>query len=294
MDFSSLKNDSMFDKVKEQFDKATKPNEGGRDDDRFWTPTVDKAGNGMAIVRFLPAAAVDGEGGVPFVQVYSHGFQGTGGWLIEECPTTIGDKCYVCEQNSVLWNSGFESDKEIVRKRKRKLHYISNVYVISDPSNPENEGKVKLFKYGKKIFDKLNEAMNPQFADETPINPFHMWNGANFKLKMRKVDGFRNYDKSEFESPSPLLDGDDRKLEAIWKSEYSLKGFTESSNFKSYDDIKKRFDLVVGTTASNSRAEDTEEVQQEYQKQYNRSDEDADMEYFRSLANKGTEDDVPF
>ena len=295
--FSNLKRTSSLDALKKQVEKLTQSTEStSREDDRFWNPSVDKAGNGMAIVRFLPAPAVDGDDGTAFVQVFSHGFQGAGGWLIDDCLTTIGQKCPVCEYNSKLWNSGIETDKEIVRKQKRKLHYIANVYIVSDPSNPENEGQVKLFKFGKKIFDKLNEAMSPEFPDEEPMNPFDFWSGANFKLKMRKVDGYRNYDKSEFESPSALFDGDDDQLEKLWKKEYSLKDFTNPENFKSYDQIKQRLDKVIGVSGSvaervstNSRKQDSDDdyvpPAPTQKKQASVStEEDEDLDYFKSLA----------
>lgn len=216
-------------------------------DDRFWYPNVDKAGNGYAVVRFLPAPA--GED-VPFVRIFSHGFKGpSGSWYIENSLTTIGKTDPVGEYNTQLWNSGLESDKEIARKQKRKLTYISNVYVIEDSQNPENNGKVFLFKYGKKIFDKLNEAMNPQFADEEPLNPFDLWDGANFKIKIRNVEGYRNYDKSEFSSASPLFE-EESKLENIWKSEYPLQEFLAPSNFKSYEELKSKLHRVLGLDGS--------------------------------------------
>jgi hypothetical protein len=222
------------------------------EDLRFWKASPDKAGNGMAVIRFLPAP----EGGdVPWVQVFSHSFQGPAGqWYIENSLTTLNRKDPVSEHNSVLWNSGIEANKEIARKQKRKLNYISNIYVVKDPANPDNEGKVFLFKFGKKIFDKLNELMNPEFEDESAVNPFDLWEGANFKLKIRKVEGYTNYDKSEFESPAPLSQDDD-DLERIWKSEYGLSEFLQESNFKSYDELKARLDKVLGLDGSNDYIE---------------------------------------
>lgn len=218
-------------------------------DDRFWQPGVDKAGNGYAVVRFLPAP--DGED-VPFVRVFSHAFKGpTGSWYIENSLTTVGKTDPVGEYNTVLWNSGLDSDKQIARSQKRKLTFISNIYVVSDPANPENEGKVFLYKYGKRIFDKLNEAMNPQFADEDAVNPFDLWSGANFKIKIRQVEGYRNYDRSEFASSEPLSN-DDSELEQIWKKEHSLKAFLDSSNFKSYDELKSRLNKVLGINEDGS------------------------------------------
>jgi len=218
------------------------------EDTRFWKPTVDKAGNGMATIRFLPAPS--GED-VPWVQVFSHSFQGpTGKWYIENSLTTLNKKDPVSEHNAVLWNSGIESNKEIARKQKRKLNYITNIYVVKDSANPDNDGKVFLFKFGKKIFEKLNDLMNPEFEDENPVNPFDLWEGANFKLKIRKVEGYQNYDKSEFESPAPLSKDDD-DLERIWKSEYGLNEFLGESNFKSYDELKKKLNSVLGLDSSN-------------------------------------------
>ena len=222
-------------------------------DERLWKPTMDKSGNGYAVIRFLPAP--DGED-LPWVKLWNHAFQGpTGQWYIENSLTTLGNNDPVSEYNSKLWNSGVESDKEIARKQKRKLQYYSNIYVVSDSANPQNEGKVFLYRYGKKIFDKIMEAMQPAFEDETPINPFDFWEGANFKLKLRKVDGYWNYDKSEFESVSALSDDDDG-LEEIYGKQYSLAEFTAPSNFKSYDELKTRLDMVLsGTVAANSTVE---------------------------------------
>ena len=222
-------------------------------DERIWKPTVDKAGNGYAVLRFLPGK--DGE--IPFVRYWDHGFKGpTGLWYIENSLTSIGQTDPVGELNSKLWNSGVETDKEIARKQKRKLQYYSNIYVVSDSANPQNEGKVFLYRFGKKIFDKVMEAMQPAFEDETPVNPFDFWEGANFKLKLRKVDGYWNYDKSEFDAPSALLDGDDESLEEVFNKQYSLAEFTALSNFKSYDELKTRLDMVLsGTVAANTTVE---------------------------------------
>lgn len=247
--FSSLKRSAKnnLDTLAKQLEKQNSSNTS-YEDNRFWEPEVDKAGNGYAVIRFLPAPAVDGEEGIPWVTLFTHGFQGPGGWYIENSLTTLGQKDPVSDYNTKLWNSGIEANKDIARKQKRKLRYISNILVISDPKHPENDGKLFLFRYGKKIFDKINEAMVPPegFVDETPVNPFDFWNGANFKLKIRKVDGYRNYDKSEFEKPSALYDGDDAKLEELWKKEYSLKEFLDKKNFKSYEQLKTRLDTVLG------------------------------------------------
>lgn len=247
MDFASLKKNrqSVFNNLTQEINKLNTANTPS-EDNRFWKPEVDKAGNGYAVIRFLPAPV--GED-VPFVRVWDHGFQGPGGWYIEKSLTTIGQKDPVSEYNTELWNSGIEANKEVVRKQKRRLTYISNIYVVSDKAHPENEGKVFLFKYGKKIFEKLNAAMNPEFEDEAPMNPFDLWEGANFKLKIRNYEGYRNYDKSEFDSTGPLFDEDDR-LEKTWKSEYSLNEFTDPSNFKSYDELKGKLHRVLGLTGS--------------------------------------------
>ena len=237
MSLESLKRNSGLDKLLTAVEKETAPiDKKSFVDERFWKPELDKTGNGYAVIRFLPAP--DNED-MPWSKVWSHAFQGpTGQWYIENSLTTMNGKDPVSEANTLLWNTGNEPDKELARKRKRKLNYYSNILVVSDPKHPEHEGKVKLFKYGKKIFDKLMEAMQPQFEDESPVNPFDFWKGANFKLKIRKVDGYWNYDKSEFEKPSAVIDGDDKKLEELWHQQYSLAEFTSASNFKSYDELK--------------------------------------------------------
>jgi|TARA_B110000211_G_scaffold12151_1_gene12724 hypothetical protein len=233
-------------------------------DDRYWRPELDKSSNGYAVIRFLPAA---GDEELPFARLYTHGFQGKGGWFIENCPTTLGKKCPVCEANSELWNSGLESDKDLARGRKRRLSYISNILVVSDPTNPQNEGKVFLYKYGKKIFDKIQESMKPEFEDESPVDPFDFWKGANFKLKVRKVAGYINYDKSEFEAPTALFDGDDSRLENLWKSEYSLQDIVAPTEFKSHEELKDKFDGVIGndirSTQDDSVTETAENIEPE-------------------------------
>ena len=240
---------SAFDKLASEMNKMGNPNESSSDDN-YWKPEVDKAGNGYAIIRFLPAPA--GED-VPFVRIWDHGFQGDGGWYIEKSLTTLNQADPVGEYNSKLWNSGVESDKEIARKQKRRLSYHSNIYVVKDTANPSNEGKVFLYKYGKKIFDKVNEAMHPQFPGEKAVNPFDLWEGANFILKIRNVEGYRNYDKSEFAAPEALLD-DDNKLEEIWKSEHSLSELIDPKNFKSYDELKARLARALGVGVESARA----------------------------------------
>jgi len=285
--FANLKrNKSSFEKLTKAIEAVNQPADAGsKEDTRFWQPQVDKSGNGMAIVRFLPAPAVDGDEALPWVRLFSHGFQGPGGWLIDNCLTTLNQKCPVCEHNNVLWNSGVEANKEVVRKQKRKLNYIANVLIVSDPKNPENEGQVKLFKFGKKIFDKISEAMNPEFEDETPVNPFDFWEGSNFKLKIRNVEGYRNYDKSEFDSPEPLFGGNDEKLEAIWKKEYSLQEFLDPKHFKAHEVLKARLDKVLGFEGVpiRSKAEDIVAKIDENVDISTNGDED-DLDYFKNLA----------
>ena len=245
MSFANLKKKSRSGSLTEKLIRQVeKINDKGNSnvDERIWKPVVDKSGNGYAIIRFLP----EPEGcDLPWSRVYTHAFQGTGGWYIENSLTTLGQKDPVSEHNSELWNSGSDANKEIARKQKRRLSYYSNIYVVSDPTNPQNEGKVFLYKYGKKIFDKIMESMKPEFVDETPINPFDFWAGANFKLKIRRVEGYQNYDKSEFGSAEALFD-DDAKLETIYNSLYNLNEFTDANNFKSYEKLKERLDSVLG------------------------------------------------
>ena len=290
--FANLKrNRNSFEKLSKAVEATSTgtADSNSKEDTRFWQPEVDKAGNGMAVIRFLPAPSVDGDDALPWVRTFSHGFQGPGGWFIDNCLTTLNEKCPVCEHNNKLWNSGIEANKEIARKQKRKLSYVANILVVSDPSNPSNEGQIRLFKFGKKIFDKITEAMNPEFADETPVNPFDLWEGANFKLKIRNVEGYRNYDKSEFADASALLNGDDDKLEELWKKEYSLKDFTERKNFKAYDQLKTRLDKVLGFDGApivKSKAEDTVATLKDDTSVLNKPlhADDEDLDYFKSLA----------
>ena len=257
MSFAALKKSSYFDNLKTEIEKISNPQGQSYTDDRLWKAELDKSGNGYAVIRFLPPS--DGED-LPFAKVWSHAFKGpTGQWYIENSLTTIGKDDPVGAINRDLWNSGLESDKQTARNQKRKLSYYSNIYVVKDPLHPENEGKVFLFKYGKKIFDKIVEAMQPAFADETPIDPFNFWKGADFKLKIRKVEGYWNYDKSEFAAPAVLGGFDDDKLESIWKQSYSLAEFEDAKNFKSYEDLKKRLDMVLGKTAPAPRPVDESE-----------------------------------
>ena len=251
MSLQSLKKQNSLDALLGAAEKENAPQEKkSYVDERLWKPVMDKSGNGYAVIRFLPAPKDES---LPWAKVWNHAFQGpTGQWYIENSLTTLGQNDPVSEMNSAYWNSGVESDKEIARRQKRKLQYFTNIYVVSDPANPENEGKVFLYRFGKKIFDKCMEAMQPEFQDETPVNPFDFWEGANFKLKIRKVDGYWNYDKSEFGAPEALFDNDD-KLEEVWAEQYDLEEFTAPSNFKSYDELKTRLDNVLAgkTTVGN-------------------------------------------
>ena len=247
MTFANLKKQSrirsLTSKLTTEIEKMNSKGTNGADE-RLWKLEVDKAGNGYAVIRFLPAP--DGEE-LPWAKVWSHAFQGPGGWYIENSLTTLGGKDPVSEYNRLLWNSGNDADKDLARKQKRKLTYISNIYVVKDPTNPENEGKVFLYKFGKKIFDKLTAAMQPEFEDEEAIDPFDFWKGANFKLKAKNVAGYRNYDSSEFSATSALLDDDDA-LEALWKKQYSLEEFTAADQFKPYADLEKRLNSVLNTS----------------------------------------------
>jgi len=285
VDFKSLKAKSSTDKLTKALESMSKGQSGGNSkDDRFWSPEVDKAGNGYAVIRFLDSPQVDGEDGMPWVQVFNHGFQGPGGWLIENCLTSINQKCPVCEHNSSLWNSGVEANKEVARKQKRKLSYIANILVVKDAAHPENEGKVFLFKFGKKIFDKIKEKLEPQFEDEKSVNPFNFWQGANFKLKIRNVEGYRNYDKSEFDVLS-AVDEDDDKIEKIWKSEYSLKEFLNPKEFKSYDDLKTKLERVLNLAgASKPRHVNVEEAGEEAIVEPSLEEDDDNLSYFNKLA----------
>ena len=289
MSFDSLKKQSklgsLTDRLVKEVEKMNSSSGGA--DDRFWKAELDKTGVGSAVIRFLPAP--DGEE-LPWVKVYSHAFQGPGGWYIENSLTTTGGKDPVSDYNRQLWNSGNDADKDTVRKQKRKLSYYSNVYVVKDPLHPENEGRVFLFKYGKKIFDKVLEAMQPEFDDETPINPFDFWQGANFKLKIVKKDGYWNYDKSEFDKVSSLLEDDDA-LEALWKRQYSLSAITAPDQFKSYEDLDRRLKTVLGQKPVQTPTLD-EEVVNEVEEPVavaaapssSSNEEDEALSYFQKLA----------
>ena len=245
---------SNLDTLVSELNKVAEPQKQSNSyaDDRFWKPELDKSGNGYAVFRFLPAVKNED---LPWSRLWSHAFQGPGGWFIENSLTTLNKKDPVSESNSLLWNSGVEADKEIARKRKRKLSYVANILIISDSKHPENEGQIKLYKFGKKIFDKITEAMKPEFEDEKPINPFDFWEGANFKLKIRKVDGYWNYDKSEFDSPSPIKENDEA-IEQVWDKQYPLKPFLAPENFKSYDELKAKLDKVLSGVRNTGTAED--------------------------------------
>lgn len=298
MSFADLKRSSAssFDKLTKELEKLNKNTfDNSKEEEKYWKPTVDKAGNGFALIRFLPAP---GNEDIPFVRIWDHGFQGPSGlWYIEKSLTTLNKEDPVGEYNSKLWNSGIETDKELARKQKRRLTYVSNIMVLKDSSNPVNEGKVFLFRYGKKIFDKINDMMYPQFEDEKPVNPFDLWKGANFKLKIRNVEGYRNYDKSEFDTPAPLFDEDD-KLEEVWNKEYSLKELVDPKHFKSYAELKARLDMVLGLDGSaprpNTRAElATEDATEaptfkakEAPVTATSSDDDEDLEFFKKLASE--------
>ena len=297
MSITTLRKSNTLDKLLAQVQSESAPQESkSYVDERLWKPELDKSGTGQAVIRFLPAP--DGEE-LPWIKMFKHAFQGpTGKWFIENSLTTLNQKDPVSEHNSQLWNTGLESDKETARKQKRKLEYYSNIYVVSDPKHPENNGKVFLFRYGKKIFDKIMAAMQPEFEDETPINPFDFWEGANFKLKIRKVDGYWNYDASSFENVSALSD-DDAVLEGIYDKQYSLQDFLAPTNFKSYDELKKRLDDVLSGTVTASAAAmvDEDVVETPVMKSepapsmssvpnpIEATEEDDSLSYFQKLAN---------
>lgn len=305
MDFSKLKKQSGSNL--EKLTKAVESMGSNQSDDsnEYWKCELDKSGNGYAVIRFLPTSAQDLESdGLPWVKYYDHGFQGPGGWYIEKSLSSIGKEDPCGKYNSELWETGIESNKEQARKQKRRLHYVSNIFVVKDSKHPENEGKVFKYVYGKKIFEKLTQAMNPQFEDDKPIDPFDLWQGANFKLKIRKVDGYQNYDLAEFDSPAPLFDDDD-KLEKIWKSQYSLKELLDPKNFKDYATLEARLKRVLGqtqqtkyktaedyTSQSLEQVEDQQFIQSSLQSSViaassseSFEEEDDDLSYFSSLIN---------
>ena len=275
--FKEMKKNRManLESLSKQVEKlAEKPS---YEDERIWKLERDKTGNGYAVIRFLPAAKDED---VPWVRVWTHGFKGPGGWYIENSLTTLGKDDPVSKANTALWNSGIDSDKNIARERRRKLNYYSNIYVVEDAANPQNEGKVFLFRYGKKIFEKITGVMNPEFKDETPLNPFDLWEGANFKMKMRQVDGFPNYDKSVFTESCPL-NGDEKKLEEVWNQQYSLTEITEEKNFKNYAELEARFNTVIaheGKEFAGTIEESTDDAVATGEKT------DDTLDYFKKLA----------
>lgn len=304
--FASLKKSSAdIGRLSKEIEKLNAP-QGSNDreeDNRFWKLSRDKSGNGMAVIRFLPAPAVDGDDALPWVRYFDHGFKGPSGkWYIENSLTSIGQKDPVSELNSSLWNASSDDNswqRKQARDQKRRLHYITNIYVVKDPANPSNEGKVMLYKFGKKIFDKLTLAMNPEYEGDTPMNPFDFWNGANFKLRCRMVGGYINYDQSSFENTS-ALSNDDAMLEKIWKMEYSLKEFLDPKNFKTYEALKLRLEEVLGETASTGTAVNSQITDSVTQSKPSfdapkprksvedtppwTDSEDEDLDYFKSLA----------
>ncbi|MEE2668297.1 MAG: single-stranded DNA-binding protein [Pseudomonadota bacterium] len=274
MSFNELKRSrSGFDKLQSALEKDTEASNKNFSDDRYWKPELDKSGNGYAVLRFLPAA--NGEE-LPWIQYWDHGFQGPGGWFIEKSLTTLGKADPVSEHNTTLWNSGEEANKDIARKQKRRLHYVSNILVVSDPKHPEFEGKVMLYRYGKKIFEKVKDVMQPQFEDENPLNPFDLWEGADFKLKVRKVDGYWNYDKSEFSAPAPLSE-DDSELESIYNKQHSLAELIAPDQFKSYDELKIKMERVLGLNFDGVSTATAETIAED-----------------NSVGNVATADDVPW
>ena len=290
MSFKDLKSKSgSFEKLQKELSKLNTPTSGNFEDNRIWKPDLDKTGNGFAVIRFLPQVVSED---LPWVRVWSHAFSGPGGWYIENSLTTIGKTDPVSEYNTELWNSGVESDKDTARKQKRILKYYTNIYVVSDPKHPENDGTVRLFRFGKKIFDKITEAMNPAFDDEEALNPFDLWKGANFKLKIRKVDGFWNYDKSEFETPTALLDGDDERLEELYNTKlHKLQEFVDPKAFKSYNELKEKFHkILTGTSVTGSVETFTPKTSvNEAVKKVEKVDsqkDDETLEYFAKLADE--------
>lgn len=305
MNFKDLKKQSSLGSLTEKLIKEAEKMGGNNSSDNpnLFKLETDKAGNGRAVIRFLPAPPNED---LPFVKLYNHGFQVNGRWFIENCPTTLGEECAVCRANSELWNSGIDSDKEIARTRKRKLSYYANVYIVSNPADPSLEGQVKIFRFGAKVFDKIKASMKPEFEDDPVIDPFDLWNGANFRLRVKKVAGYPNYDDSVFEPPSALLDGDDDKLEALWKTEHSLQELVSRDKFKSPEELEKRLNYVLGSKPISQSVREQEEelepleqssesdIMKELEESYSRSksstveetdeDEDDAMAYFSKLA----------
>lgn len=305
MNFKDLKKQSSLGSLTEKLIKEAEKMGGNNSSDNpnLFKLETDKVGNGRAVIRFLPAPPNED---LPFVKLYNHGFQVNGRWFIENCLTTLGEECPVCRANSELWNSGVDSDKEIARTRKRKLSYYANVYIVSNPADPSLEGQVKIFRFGAKVFDKIKASMKPEFEDDPVIDPFDLWSGANFRLRVKKVAGYPNYDDSVFEPPSALLDGDDDKLEALWKTEHSLQELVSRDKFKSPEELEKRLNYVLGSKPISQSVREQEEeleplaqssesdIMKELEESYSRSkssmveetdeDEDDAMAYFSKLA----------
>ena len=306
MNFKDLKKQSSLGSLTEKLIKEAEKMGGNNSNDNpnLFKLETDKAGNGRAVIRFLPAPPNED---LPFVKLYNHGFQVNGRWFIENCPTTLGEECCVCRSNGELWNSGLDSDKEVARARKRKLSYYANVYIVSNPADPSLEGQVKIFRFGAKVFDKIKASMKPEFEDDPVIDPFDMWTGANFRLRVKQVAGYPNYDDSVFESPSALLGGDDEELEALWKSEHSLQELISRDKIKTPEELEKRLNYVLGSKPASQEAQEQEahleslvqsaesDIMKELEESYSRSksssvtsetdeDEDDAMAYFSKLA----------
>ena len=285
----SLRSKSMT-SITNGIEKISNPT-GSYEDDRIWKLEADKAGNATAIIRFLPATIKETDSDdVPFVRIYSHGFQGPSGrWFIEQCLTSIGEDCPVCSENSKLWAKGDDESKRVVRDRRRKTRYYSNVLIISDPKNPENEGKVKLFSYGTKIFDKIKDKINPTFEDEQPVNVFDYWEGANFKIRQRKVEGYPNYDQSQF-LESTAIGTDDYILE-ISKQQHLLNELIKPSEFMPFDAQARKLNEVIGSSDEQPRkTSEIESVKTKIQTASSVTVDDNDddtLEYFRKIANEG-------
>lgn len=287
VDFAKLKkNSGSLDSVRKAAEKLNEPTKYNVDEETYWKPELDKAGNAFAIVRFLPSPPQDGEDGLPWVKFYSHGFQGPGGWYIENSLTSLGKEDPVSTWNSKLWATGTEANKDLARKQKRRLHYVSNIYVKSDPKNPENEGKVFRFKYGKKIMEKILQVMQPEFEDEVAFDPFDFWTGADFRIKVKKVEGYLNYDNSKFDSPSPLFDDDDKKKEEVWNQCYSLSELLTSKHFKTHEELETKLNRVLGNNKSDNtpKAKKANDVSDDTNLNTDEVDEsDEDLKYFSSL-----------
>jgi len=265
--YKSRRKNTSAEKLADEVAKLDPSSRKRVEDTRFWRPQTDKAGNGYAVIRFLPSKEED-DLVVPFVSVYDHGFQGPSGkWYIENSLTSIGKEDPVSELNQKLWNSGREEDKDTVRRQKRRLHYLTNIYVVKDPAQPQNEGQVFLYRIGTKIYNKIKEAMNPPVEfEEKPIVPYDFWEGANFKLKIRKVEGYLNYDNSSFDEQSSLLDGEDDEIEKVYEKIQSLKQFINPEGkdvngyalFKPYAELKKKLYNVLDMRMTDVSSDEDE------------------------------------